>query len=119
LNALTAMSRRALERRRQELLKLVEEASRERAEASAEVEPDWPDRASNASSAAVLSRLGDMEQDELREIEDALARIDAGTWGRCETCGGAIGRQRLMALPEARQCLSCRSQSDRRISQSR
>jgi len=44
---------------------------------------------------------------ELLELEAALARIDAGTWGRCERCGGAIGRDRLRALPETRVCLPC------------
>ena len=114
LHALTARSKGALERRRRELLKLVEQASQERAARSTEVEPDWPDRASATFNEGVLSRLGDMERDELLEIEDALARIEAGSWGRCEACGGPIGRQRLLALPEARQCLDCRARSEPR-----
>jgi RNA polymerase-binding transcription factor DksA len=44
---------------------------------------------------------------ELRDIEDALLRIDAGTWGRCLQCGGAIGRDRLRAVPDARLCVAC------------
>lgn len=44
---------------------------------------------------------------ELHEVEDALSRIDAGTWGRCLQCGGAIGRDRLRALPDAKHCISC------------
>jgi RNA polymerase-binding transcription factor DksA len=44
---------------------------------------------------------------ELRELDAALKRIEDGTWGRCVTCGGAIGRTRLRSLPEARQCLPC------------
>lgn len=46
---------------------------------------------------------------ELAELEAALVRIEAGTWGRCEKCGGAIGRTRLRALPETRHCLPCSS----------
>lgn len=46
---------------------------------------------------------------ELAELEAALARIEAGTWGRCEKCSGAIGRTRLRALPETRLCLACSS----------
>lgn len=49
----------------------------------------------------------DAVQIELRDIEDALLRIDAGTWGRCTQCGGAIGRDRLRALPEVKFCVSC------------
>jgi RNA polymerase-binding transcription factor DksA len=44
---------------------------------------------------------------ELRDIEAAIARIDSGTWGRCERCQGAIGRDRLRAVPDARYCVSC------------
>ena len=46
-------------------------------------------------------------QRELLEIDAALARIAAGTYGRCESCGGAIGRDRLRALPEVRRCVNC------------
>jgi DnaK suppressor protein len=44
---------------------------------------------------------------ELAETDAALDRIDRGRFGRCEICGGAIGRQRLLALPAARFCIEC------------
>ncbi|WP_199747048.1 MULTISPECIES: TraR/DksA family transcriptional regulator [Corallococcus] len=44
---------------------------------------------------------------ELEEVEAALERIEQGRFGGCERCGGAIGRQRLLAVPEARCCLAC------------
>ena len=44
---------------------------------------------------------------EIGEIDAALARIADGTYGTCETCGGAIGRDRLRALPEVRRCIAC------------
>jgi hypothetical protein len=44
---------------------------------------------------------------ELGEIDAALARIADGTYGTCESCGGAIGRDRLRALPEIRLCVRC------------
>jgi RNA polymerase-binding transcription factor DksA len=43
----------------------------------------------------------------LAETNAAIDRIDTGTYGRCERCGDAIGRQRLLALPAVRFCLSC------------
>ena len=46
-------------------------------------------------------------QSELEEIDAALARIARGTYGTCEECGGAIGRDRLRALPEVRRCEGC------------
>jgi DnaK suppressor protein len=42
---------------------------------------------------------------ELAECEDALRRLDAGTYGRCEECGQPISDERLEALPFARYCL--------------
>ena len=44
---------------------------------------------------------------ELQETDAALERIADGRFGRCETCGGAIGRQRLLAFPAARFCIHC------------
>lgn len=44
---------------------------------------------------------------ELAETRAALDRIESGTYGRCQSCGDAIGRQRLLALPAIRLCLSC------------
>ena len=43
----------------------------------------------------------------LVEVEAALARIDAGTYGSCERCGRPVGEARLDARPEARLCIDC------------
>jgi RNA polymerase-binding transcription factor DksA len=53
--------------------------------------------------------LTDSELRELRDIEAALERIAQGEFGRCSRCGGAIGRHRLRAIPEARHCMTCAS----------
>ena len=43
----------------------------------------------------------------LADVEEALGRLAAGTFGRCEQCGSAIGPQLLSVLPEARYCPRC------------
>jgi DnaK suppressor protein len=43
----------------------------------------------------------------INEIRDALARLDAGTYGICEGCGDAIPAARLEVIPQARTCVSC------------
>ena len=43
----------------------------------------------------------------LADTEDALARLSAGRYGRCEGCAGAIAAQRLAATPETRYCARC------------
>ena len=47
------------------------------------------------------------EEKILGEVNDALARIEQGTFGRCENCGQEISHQRLKALPYARYCIRC------------
>lgn len=47
------------------------------------------------------------EQGTLGEVHEALNRIDAGTFGRCEECGEPIARPRLQAIPYARHCIGC------------
>ncbi len=51
--------------------------------------------------------LPDVARREVAEIDAALERIRAGSYGLCLACGGPIGLQRLRAIPEARYCLSC------------
>jgi DnaK suppressor protein len=73
-------------------------------------EPDLVDEAAEKSAGAVLERLSEREQRELRDIDDALVRIEQGRFGHCARCGGAIGRHRLRAIPEARHCIACSQQ---------
>lgn len=43
----------------------------------------------------------------LDEVDAALARLSAGTYGVCEGCGGPIAAERLDALPVTRRCVAC------------
>jgi len=51
--------------------------------------------------------------EELRDIEAAVQRIDAGTYGDCESCGNEIGHPRLEAQPTATRCVQCQSQYEK------
>ncbi|HEX8705753.1 MAG TPA: TraR/DksA family transcriptional regulator [Myxococcaceae bacterium] len=51
--------------------------------------------------------LSVQEHEEIQAIDEALARMEGGEFGQCARCGGAIGRHRMRAVPEARYCLSC------------
>lgn len=48
----------------------------------------------------------------LDQVEKALKRIDEGTYGTCERCGGAIGKERLDAVPYATLCIRCQEEAD-------
>jgi RNA polymerase-binding transcription factor DksA len=43
----------------------------------------------------------------LSALDDALARVGVGAYRTCASCGGAIGDERLAALPETRTCIAC------------
>ena len=53
-------------------------------------------------------------QERLVQVERALERIEAGTYGRCETCGEAISPERLEAFPSATTCVACKRAGERR-----
>jgi DnaK suppressor protein len=53
-------------------------------------------------------------RDLLNQTEHALARIAAGTYGVCESCGKAIGKARLLAFPRATLCVACKQRQERR-----
>lgn len=60
-----------------------------------------------------VGQLRDHER-RLAEVEDALARIAAGAYGKCRHCGEAIDTARLRAMPTATLCLDCQSAADQR-----
>jgi len=69
-----------------------------------------------ADSGQVTAERGEVEalsgqlRETLQDIEDALAKFDAGTYGECESCGQPIPEARLEAMPAARLCITCASQ---------
>jgi RNA polymerase-binding protein DksA len=54
------------------------------------------------------------ERAELGEVEQALQRIEKGSYGFCEECGEAIRFERLQAVPHTTHCLSCQEALDRK-----
>ena len=52
-------------------------------------------------------------RDRLGEVDRALERLDSGRYGRCEVCGRAIGAERLVVRPAARNCIDCARGSTR------
>ena len=80
--------------------------------------------ASGGSMADVATELFEQElaaflsrnvQEHLTNVNDALTRIDEGTYGRCEDCGDEINPDRLGALPWARRCLSCQANLEKPV----
>ena len=69
-----------------------------------------------ADSGQVTAERGEVDalsgqlSETLQDIEDALAKFDAGTYGECESCHQRIPEPRLEAMPAARLCITCASQ---------
>lgn len=99
------------------LLKLKEEAYEEIGKAvksSAEKPTNEPsgdiyDQASNERDRELLLLLGDREREKVRNIDEALARLEEGEYGICEDCEEEIPLGRLKAMPFARLCVKCKT----------
>jgi RNA polymerase-binding transcription factor DksA len=50
-------------------------------------------------------------QDALEEVDQAIARLDDGTFGTCQSCGRGIAPERLEAMPASRACITCASRA--------
>ena len=83
---------------------------------SGEELPDPADRATRESDLEGELRLRVRDREHATRIQQALARIDAGTFGSCATCGDPIGSARLRARPETELCIDCMREAERRAS---
>ena len=92
------------------------EAERGRLHAELDLGVEAPGQMTYGSQAAAASQVFAQQRDlalrdkagkELELVDAALARIDAGTFGRCLRCGAEIAPGRLEALPWAAYCITC------------
>jgi RNA polymerase-binding transcription factor DksA len=96
--------REQLERR---LAQLEDRTGRIQADLRRPGDPDWPERATQRENDEVLERLDEAGVAEMALVRAALARLEAGSYGRCRSCGGSIEHDRLRALPYADTCIEC------------
>jgi DnaK suppressor protein len=78
---------------------------------------DPNDRASQESDIALELRNRDRERKLIKKIEETIAKIDAGDYGYCESCGVEIGLKRLEARPTATLCIDCKTLDELREKQ--
>jgi DnaK suppressor protein len=58
-------------------------------------------------NAGLTANLEERERQQLRQVVDALRRIEEGTYGACNGCGGPIPFERLLVFPETLACTAC------------
>ncbi len=74
---------------------------------------DFYDHASSDRDRELALMFTDRERDKLVQIDEALKSIEEGGYGICESCGDAIDKDRLKAMPFAKLCLSCKIDLER------
>ena len=101
--------RAILENRRAEL----EGRNRSRGALAIETSPDDLDRIQSSQEREFA--IGDLDRNStfMREVQGALSRMDAGTFGLCADCEETINPKRLAAIPWASFCIVCQESADR------
>jgi RNA polymerase-binding transcription factor len=106
--------RKLLESRKREILQEAERALGAMNHDSEEAYADPTDRAALESDRNFVLRMRDRERKLLSKIDEAFARIEDGSYGRCEECDGEIGIERLKARPVTTLCIGCKSAQEAR-----
>ncbi|MFH1552628.1 MAG: TraR/DksA C4-type zinc finger protein [Candidatus Omnitrophota bacterium] len=57
--------------------------------------------------------LAEGERERLYALDDAIKRIDEGTYGVCDECGISISKQRLKVMPQAKYCIECQEKEEK------
>ncbi len=76
--------------------------------------PDPNDRATVESDRGFELRIRGRERKLMEKIEEALGRIEDGTYGICAGCGEEIAVKRLEARPVAKYCIECKTRQEQR-----
>ena len=106
--------RELLLRMREDLIKEIKEKAQSETNDTTKTEVgDIYDLASNERDRELNLLISDRDRDKLLQIEDAVKRIDEGTYGICEECESPIPKERLLIMPFARLCVSCQAESEK------
>jgi DnaK suppressor protein len=108
---LLAIKKKLLKQRR-DLLDEAEHTLNNKLSTEKESFPDPTDQAVAELDNNFMLRLRGREQKLLKKIDEAIARIDGGTYGVCESCGGQITIKRLEARPVTTLCIECKTRQE-------
>lgn len=108
---LNFLKAKLLEKRRELLARLRADADPDNL---GETDPgdDLLDRALDSSERETSYKIVEIESSAVEQIDDAIARIESGSYGVCEVCGEAIPPARLKAMPSATMCIQCKSEEE-------
>ncbi len=109
----TERYRRALNTQLAALLDHGEDTVHELRRRRPEEQPDPNDRASLETDRSRALRLRDRDRRLIGKIQEALERLEAGTFGLCQSCGSRISPARLRARPVTTLCIECKREAER------
>lgn len=109
-----AKFQKILEAERDKLMKMAQESTRERRKTDEEDLMDEIDLASSEQDQSMIFRMRDRERNLIKKIDKALAKIEEGTYGVCESCEEQIGLKRLEARPVAELCIACKEEQEKK-----
>ncbi|MGH7864849.1 MAG: TraR/DksA family transcriptional regulator [Candidatus Binataceae bacterium] len=98
---------------KQKLMDEIDSELRAEREGNKDEGMDTYDLASEERDREISFILSDRERQKIKEIDDALERLDDGSYGVCESCGLEIAEARLDALPFTRLCRDCQQEQER------
>lgn len=82
-----------------------------------DIDGDDIDKIQGVLISSMADQLSIRDMNRIERIDAALRKIDAGTFGSCEICGGKIGEKRLEAIPGVEICVGCAEQEEREYRQ--
>ena len=94
---------------RTHLLRSVQQGLHEGRDQSKDEGMDTYDLASDARDREISHILTDRDRGKLEAIDEAISRVEDGSYGLCEECGEKIGHERLEARPVTTLCIECKS----------
>jgi DnaK suppressor protein len=112
MNTKVNVIRKKLMVQRDELLSEAEQTISAKLGTEKQSFPDPTDQAAAELDNNFVLRLRGREQKLLKKIDEAIARIDEGTYGVCESCGGQISLKRLEARPVTTLCIECKTEQE-------
>jgi DnaK suppressor protein len=105
--------RRLLEEKKASLSQEIAKTRSAEEETTEESTQDIADKAVSSYTREFLYSLTDGERGTLLQIDEALARIDEGSYGFCTNCGQPIAEKRLTAVPWAPYCVDCQELAEK------
>jgi DnaK suppressor protein len=96
-----------LQAKKQEILAMYLNDLRSGQESNDSPTEDIVDRANNAYSRELNFSISDAERALMLQVDEAIRRVENGSYASCANCGNPIARPRLEAVPWARYCIAC------------